>query len=157
MKHCKIIAALSIVMVLMSSLAYGAMKTADFALLCSKGSPQEIKNALDSGNKPTEQILITAAYSNPNPEVINLLLSSAQRYGLDFKKMKVTGAGILNSAIRGGRAGIVRAVMSFGVNVNSKDKRGVSPLSEALRYGYKSEEPERHEIIRILREAGARR
>ena len=159
MKRCRIFVAFFLAAVIVSSYAYGAlrMNSRNFAVLCSKGSLQEVQQALDAGAKPTEQVLITAAYSNPYPEVIRLLISSAQRFGLDFRKMQVIGSTILNSAIRGGRPEVVRAIMSFGVNVNAKDRGRVSPMSEALRYGYKSDEPGRQEIIRILRDAGARR
>lgn len=159
MRRCGIFVAFCLVIVLVASSAYGALKmnSRSFAVLCSNGSLQEIQQALDAGSIPTEQVMITAAYSNPDPEVMKLLISSAERYGLDFKKMNVIGAGILNSAIRGGRPEVVRAVISFGVNVNAKDRGRVSPMSEALRYGLKSDEEGRHEIIRILRDAGAKR
>ena len=159
MKRCKIYVAFCLMALIVSSFAYGAlrMKPREFAVLCSNGSPQEVRQALDAGSQPTEQVLITAAYSNPYPEVIRILISEAQRYGLDFAKLRATGAGILNSAIRGGKPEIVRAVMSFGVNVNARDKSGRKPMDEALRYGYKSDESGRQEIINILRNAGARR
>lgn len=159
MRHGKVFLAFCLMMLIVSSFAYGAlkMKPREFAILCSNGSLQEVQQALEAGSQPTEQVLITAAYSNPYPEVMKILISAAQRYGLDFSKMHITGATILNSAIRGGRPEIVRAIMSFGVNVNAKDRNRTRPMNEALRYGYKSEEPGRQEIINILRDAGARR
>lgn len=159
MKRCRIIVTFCLMVVIVFSSAYDAlgMSIRDFTILCSQGSLSEIQQALNSGAKPAEQVLITAAYSNPDPEVIKLLISSAKRYGLDLVKVPMTAAGILNSAIRGGNPEVVKAVMSFGVNVNVKDRGRISPMSEALRCGFNSEEPGRHEIIRILREAGARR
>lgn len=159
MKRCRICIALCLVVILASSFAYGAMRmrAREFAVLCSNASPQEVRVALNAGSKPTEQVLITAAYSNPYPEVIKILISEAQRYGLDLSKMRTIGANILNSAVRGGKPEIVRAVMSFGVNVNVRDNSGRTPMEEALRYGYKSEESGRQEIINILRDAGAKR
>ena len=159
MRRGRIIAVIFVFALVISSLAYGAvrMNSRNFAILCSNGSLHDVQAALDAGAKPTEQVLITASYSNPDPEVTRLLISSAQRYGLDFSKRPRTGAGILNSAIRGGRPEVVRVVMSFGVNVNVRDKTGTSPMSEALRYGYKSEEQGRREIIEILSDAGAKR
>ena len=160
MKCCRIIVAMCVLSVMLSSSASGAlrMRTDEFAVLCSKGSPVEVQQALNAGAKPTEQVLITAAYSNSDPEVIRVLISFAQsHYGLNFSKHPVVGSNVLNSAIRGGDSEVVRAVMSFGMNINARDSSGRRPLGEALRYGIKSDEPERQEIIRMLREAGARR
>ena len=159
MRRYGIFVVVCFVVTVIASSAYSAlrMNSRNFAILCTNGSLQEIRQALDSGAKPTEQVLISAAYSNPDPEVMKLLITYAQRYGLNLTKMPEISAGILNSAIRGGRPEVVRAVISFGMNVNAKDKNKISPLNEALRYGVKSDEPERHEIIRILREAGAKR
>ena len=159
MRLGKVFLAFCLMMLIVSSFAYGAMRmrAREFAVLCSDGSPQEVRQALNAGAQPTEQVLITAAYSNPYPEVIRILISEAKRYGLNFPKMQAAGSTILNSAIRGGKPEIVRAVMSFGVNVNARDKSGRKPMDEALRYGYKSEESGRQEIINILRDAGAKR
>lgn len=160
MKCCRFIVALCVLSIMFSPSASDAlrMRTEDFAVLCSKGTPLEVQQALNSGAKPTEQVLITAAYSNSDPEVIRVLISFAQNhYGLNFSKHPSVGSNVLNSAIRGGDSEVVRAIMSFGMNINARDSSGRRPLSEALRYGIRSEEPERQKIISMLREAGARR
>ena len=160
MKCYRIIVALCVLSVVLSSSAFGAlrMRPDEFAILCSKGSPQEVQQALNAGAKPTEQVMITAAYSNSDPEVIRVLISFAQHhYGLDFSKHPAVGSNVLNSAIRGGDSDVVRAIMSFGMNINARDSNGRRPLGEALRYGIKSDEPERQKIISMLRDAGARR
>lgn len=133
------------------------MNAAEFTIFCKKATVTEIREALSMGSVLSEQALIVAAYNNPDPEVIKLLMNSAKEAGLDISKSPRTGAGVLNSAIHGGRPEVVKAIIAFGVNVNARDKTFKTPLAEARYCGLNSEDPDRREIINIIRAAGARR
>ncbi len=150
---CVIVNVFSTPVVLMGA---SRMNATEFAIFCKKASLTEIREALSLGSVLSEQALITAAFDNPDPEVIKLLMNTAKDAGLDLAKSPKFAAGVLNSAIRGGRPEVVKAIIAFGVNVNARDKTLRTPLAEARYCGLRSQDPDRREIINIIRSAGAR-
>ena len=139
------------------SMGASRMNAAEFAIFCKKATLTEIRESLSLGSVMSDQALIVAAFNNPDPEVMKLLMNTAKDAGLDLAKSPKIGAGVLNSAIRGGRPEVVKAIIAFGVNVNASDKTFRTPLAEARYCGMNSQDPDRREIINIILAAGARR
>jgi ankyrin repeat protein len=58
------------------------------------------------------------------------------------------GQYVLNSAVEGGRIGMVRSLLEYGADANAEDDNGVTPLSIAQRM-------KRRDLVALLKRYGA--
>ena len=163
MKRFYLLSVLCVVMVcVVSSAAFGGfgMNPIFFADLCVSGSPQEIREALNSGVKWNELAWFTAVEQNPNVEVIRILLNDAKKNGVNLINRKdPTGETALSLAAGGNpNPAVIKFLIDSGADVHTRDRNKAGPVSHA-KLSKNRVRPRRNEVIneviRILLAAGA--
>jgi len=119
----------------------------EFNTLCKTGSPSEIENALkrsdiehldSDGFTP----LMCAAYYNPNPEVVRILIKAGASLG-GFR-----GYTVIECAARNNNPAVIKALLAAGASI-SPDYLGSTPLFDAAFYN------KNPEVIKVFLKAGA--
>ena len=160
MKRLSLLVVFCVVMTcVVSSAAMGAFSfdALNFADLCASGSPQEIRNALNSGVKWNELAWFTAVEQNPNVEVIKILLNDAKKKGVNLINRKdPNGETALSlAATINPNPAVIRFLIDSGADVHTRDRNKAGPVSHAKLSKQFGKAPRRDEVIKILLAAGA--
>jgi ankyrin repeat protein len=122
----------------------------EFLKLCEKGTPEEIKEAIENGaNVNTKETdgytaLMYAAIQPDNAEVVSMFLDR----GADVNAESEIGYTALMSAARQNNAEIVSLLLDRGADVNAKKEDGDTVLMSAARQN-------NAEIVSLLIDRGA--
>ena len=160
MKRFSFLSVLCVVMVCaVSQVAFGgfSMDAFSFADLCASGSPQEIRNALNSGVKWNELAWFTAVEQNPNVEVIRILLNDAKKNGVNLINRKdPNGETALSLAASiNPNPAVIKFLIDSGADVRTRDRNKAGPVSHAKLSKHFGKAPRRDEVIKMLLAAGA--
>ncbi len=143
-----------------------------FLRLCSKGTPEDVRQALkvganiDARDERGMTALMYAARGNADPEVMTVLLDAAAEFNktglwqkgkstLGFKTVDVNdgnkdGMTALMFAVENNSPDVVQVLLDAGADVNAEDKKKRTALDFAKRR--KSSVPE---MVKMLLDAGA--
>jgi len=130
--------------------AFAEMSNRSFIALCWKGTLKQVNDAIEKGanvNGRHDQWspLLVAAQSNPDPEVIRVLIKA----GADIKAKSKDGSTPLYMAARYNTVSEVTTVLiEAGADVNARNKYDRTPLVSAASFNSNLE------VITALIEAG---
>ncbi|MCL1874793.1 MAG: ankyrin repeat domain-containing protein [Synergistaceae bacterium] len=124
---------------------------AGFMIVCSLGSLQDVKNAINSGGNVNAVYdgvtpLISAAMANDNPKVITALVNAGADVNLRGKYRETP---LIYAAMLNFNPEVTRALVEAGADVNAKNDEGMTSLMAAARENFNPK------VITTLLELGA--
>ena len=137
--------------VLMAAVAYP--QTTDLITLARNGAPRDLQTAISKGGdvntlgEDNWTLLMAASQSNPDPEVITLLVKNGAKVEAidDWRHMTA----LMIAAQFNSNAKVISALVKAGASLKAVDKSGRTALTYAAQY---SQNPE---VISALLKAGA--
>ncbi len=147
--RCGLLALL--VFVVLGCAKQDAMPDDAFITLCKKGTADEVRKALASGANANASraggvtALMFAAVSNPNPEVVKVLLGRKA----NIRARDKNGRTVLMFAAAKNSPKVVKILLAARSDVNARDNEGMTALMYAVRYNLNPE------VVKVLLENGA--
>lgn len=146
----------SLLLSLCLTAAWATMSDKDFLNLCMRGTVQEISDELTKGANPNAKDsdgmtgLMWAAYDNPDPETITLLLKA----GADVNaEDNIRHTALMWAAANNKNSDVLSVLLKAGADVNAKIESGAFKGWTALMFAARSNE--NPEVVSLLLEAGA--
>jgi len=135
------------------SIVAAKMRDEEFFNLCRRGSPAEIRAAIESGaninardKKEGYTIFQWTVWNNPDPEAAEVLLKA----GANPKTRDKTGMTPLHSAARHNpNPEVIKFLLRNGADVRAVSDEGLTPLHRAAQYNSNPE------VVRLLAASGA--
>ena len=124
----------SLLLSLCLTAAWATMSDKDFLNLCMRGTVQEISDELTKGANPNAKDsdgmtgLMWAAYDNPDPETITLLLKA----GADVNaEDNIRHTALMWAAANNKNSDVLSVLLKAGADVNAESHDGFTPLMKA--------------------------